>query len=93
MNHLEKKNETDIDSLKKGLKEFLKNNKLILKTQQRFRSERHNVFTEQINKITLISNDAKRMLSIDSIEMYVHGTSKHLVNEKDEIKCNNIIKQ
>ena len=33
------------------------------------------------------------MLSIDSIEMYADGTSKYLVNEKDEIKCNNIIKQ
>ena len=31
------------------------------KTQQRFKSERHNVFTEEINKIALSSNDDKRM--------------------------------
>ena len=31
------------------------------------------------------------MQSIDSIETYPYGTSKHLVNEKEEIKCNNII--
>ena len=31
----------------------MRNNKSILKTQQRFKSERHNVFTEEINKITL----------------------------------------
>ena len=30
--------------------------------------------------------------SIDSIETYAYGTSKDLVSEKKEIKCNNIIK-
>ena len=39
-----------------------------MKTQQRFWSEEHNVLTEEINKITLSSNDDKRMQSIDSIE-------------------------
>ena len=34
-----------------------KNNKLIIKTQQRFRSEKHNVFNDEIDKIALISND------------------------------------
>ena len=29
----------------------MKNKKLILKTEQRFKSERHNVFTEETNKI------------------------------------------
>ena len=33
----------------------------MLKIQQRFKSERHNVFTEVINKIALSSNDDKRM--------------------------------
>ena len=57
-------------------KEFIRNNKSILKTQQRFKSERHNVFTEEINKIALSSNNDKRMQSIDSIETYAYGTSK-----------------
>ena len=35
----------DVDSLREDKKEFAKY-KLILKTQQRFKSERHNVFTE-----------------------------------------------
>ena len=42
INHLEK-NKIDVDSLE-DQKEFIKNNKLILKTKQRFKSERHNVF-------------------------------------------------
>ena len=89
MNYLEK-NKIDIDSIK----EFIKNNKSILKTQQRFKSERHNVFTEEcFYKIALSSNDDKRMQSIDLIETYAYATSKDLVSDKEEIKCNNIIKQ
>ena len=66
--------------------------KLALKTQQRFKSEKCTVFTEEINKTALSSNDDKRMQSIDSIEVYAYGTSKDLVSEKEDIKCNNIIK-
>ena len=33
------------------------------------------------------------MQSIDSIETYAYGTRKDLVNEKEAIKCNNIIKR
>ena len=33
------------------------------------------------------------MQSIDSMETYAYGTSKYLVSEKEEIKCNHIIKR
>ena len=65
----------------------------MLKKQLKFRRERHNVFTEEINKIALSSNNDKRMQSIYSIETNACGTSKDLVIEKEEIKCNNIIKK
>ena len=55
-NYLEK-NKIDID----GIKEFIKSNKSILKLQQRFKIEKHNVFSEEINKIALNSNDDQRM--------------------------------
>ena len=32
------------------------------------------------------------MQSIDSIETYAYGTSTDLVSEKEEIKCNKIMK-
>ena len=51
VNHIEK-NKIYIDRIKKNHKEFIKKQKSILKTQQIFKSERHNVFTEEINKIT-----------------------------------------
>ena len=30
---------------------------------------------------------------IDSIETYAYGTTKHLASDKEEIKCNNMIKR
>ena len=57
-------------------------NKAILKTQQRFKSERHNVFTEVINKIALSTNDDKRILAIDSMETYRCGTNKDVRHVK-----------
>ena len=72
---------------------MIRNNKSILKTQQRLKSRRHNVFTEEIDKITLISNDDQRIQSIDSIETYACGTSKDVVSEKEVITCNNIMKR
>ena len=79
-----------IVSLKKRLERIHKSNKLILKT---IRSERHNVFTEEINKIALSSNGDKRMKSIDSIERYAYGTSKDLVSEKEANRCKNVTKR
>ena len=61
--------------------------------QQRFKSEKLNVFTEGINEIALSLIDDKRIQSIHSIETHTHGATKDLVNEKDKIECNNIIKQ
>ena len=62
--------------------EFIKNNRVILKSQERFRSKKHNVFTGDVDKISLSANDDKRIQSIDSIERYVYGASKDLVCEK-----------
>ena len=42
-------------------KDFLFNDEIILKSQQRFKSDRHEVYTEEINKTALSSNDDKRL--------------------------------
>ena len=42
------KNGVNTDDLKTNYEQFVKHNKLTLKTQQRFRSKSHNVFTEEI---------------------------------------------
>ena len=78
INHLER-NKTDVDNLKEDHKEFVRNNRLILKTHQRFRYENHNVFTEEITKIALSLSDDKVTQSIDSKEAYACKTCKDLI--------------
>ena len=46
------------------------NDEIILKSQQRFTSDCHNVYTEQINKIALSSNDDKRLQKFDKVMTY-----------------------
>ena len=74
-----------------NLKEFAKN-KLILKPQERFKSERHNVYTEVINMIALYSNDHK-MQSIDLTKTYAYRTSIDIIYVIEKIKCYNIIQR
>ena len=46
-------------------KNCLQNDSIILRPQQRFESELHNVYIEKINKIALSSNDDKRLQTLD----------------------------
>ena len=46
-----------------------------IKIKQRFKSERYDVYTEEINKIALSSNDDKRLQTFDRITSYPYGTS------------------
>ena len=48
---------------------------IILKSQQRYKSEKHNVYTEEVNNIALSSNDDKRLQTFDKITSYPHVTS------------------
>ena len=56
-------------------KDCLLNGKAVLKSQQRFKSEGHDVYTEKVNKIALSSNDDKRLQTFDKITTYPYGTS------------------
>ena len=57
-------------------KEFNKKNKLLLKSQQGFWSEKHIIFTEEVSKISSSANNYKRIQSVDSVETYANGTRK-----------------
>ena len=82
-----------MNSLRENYKEFVKNKKLILKLHERYRSQKHDVFTGEVNNIALSGNNDKRIQSIDSVELCAYGTSKKLVCKKQKVKRNNIIKQ
>ena len=75
--HQEKK--TDVRRLKENNEEFIKKNKAILKSQERFISEKLNVFIEEVHKVALHAKDNIRIKSIDSMETYAQGTRRDLV--------------
>ena len=47
--------------------------KVLLKSQQRFVSKKHDVYTEDINKVALSNDDDKRIVSSDNIANYPYG--------------------
>ena len=47
-----------------------KSKKKLLRSQQKFKSKRHNVFTEKVNKIALSFNDDKRLQSFYKVKSY-----------------------
>ena len=59
----------------KNYKDCNFNNKTIPKLQQRFKSDYHNVYTEQINGIVLSINDNKRLQTFDKITTHPYGTN------------------
>ena len=61
----------------------LLNNKIILKSQQRFKSDYHNVYLEQINKTALSSNDDRRLQIFDKMTTHPHGTNAFKVCESE----------
>ena len=61
-------------------KNCLLKDEVILKSQQRFISKKHDVYTENINKIALSNNDDKRIVSSDKITSYPYGyKGKHAI--------------
>ena len=64
-------------------KVWLFNNKTILKLQQIFKSSHHEVYTEQINKITLSSDHNKRLQRFDKVTTYPYRTNAFKVCESE----------
>ena len=56
-------------------KNCLMNNKVTLNSKQRFKIKLHDVYTEEVNKIALSSNDEKRLQTFDKITSYPYDSS------------------
>ena len=67
-------------------KDCLLNDKVILKSQQRFKSDHYKVYTEENNKIALSSNDGKRLQTYDKITTYPYGTNAFKVCESEMLE-------
>ena len=59
------------------------NDKTILKSQQRFKSDHYDVYTEDVNKIALSSNDDKKLQTFYKITTCPYGTNAFKVCESE----------
>ena len=66
-------------------KDRLFNDTVILRSQQRFKSDYHEVYTEGFNKIALSSNDDKRLQTIHRVTTYPYGTNDFKVCESEMV--------
>ena len=62
-------------------KDCLYNGEVILKSQRRFKSDHHKVYTEEVNKIALRSDDDKRLQTFDKVTTYPYGTTNEMIKK------------
>ena len=62
----------------------------MLRSQQSFKSERRNVFTEIVNKIALSSNYDQRLQSSDRNASYPYDANPGKVSKKELLQYRNI---
>ena len=74
-----------------NFKDCLFNNKNVYRSQQRFKSYNHDVYTEEVNKIALSSNDDKRLQTFDRITTYPYGTNAFKVCESEMLMLKRFI--
>ena len=54
-----------------------------MRSQLRFRIDHHHMYTEEVNKIAVNSNDDKRLQTFDRVTTYPHGTNAFKVCESE----------
>ena len=59
------------------------NNETVYRSQERFKSYNHDVYTEEVNKIALNNKDDNRLQTFDRIRTYPYGTNAFKVCEND----------
>ena len=67
----------------KNYGDALFNDEVITRSQPRFRSDHHKVYTEEVNKIVLSSNDDKRIQPFDKVTTFPYGTNTFMVCENE----------
>ena len=73
-----------------NFKDCLLKNKTILKSQEIFKSEVHDVFTQKVKKKALANNDDKRLQTYDGITTYPYGASARKVCKTELLSKLNI---
>ena len=60
---------------------FLFNGEVILKSQQKFKSDHYKVYTEEVNKIALSSDDDKRLQTFNRVTTYPYGSEMMVMRD------------
>ena len=84
-----------------NFKNCLFNHKTVYRSQLRFKSYNHDVYTEEVNKIVLSNNDDKRLQTFDGITTYPYGANAFKVCESEMLmvkdlflkNCNEVVLQ
>ena len=72
----------------KNYVDALFNDEVIIRSQQRFRSDYHRVYTEQVNKIALSINDDKRIQKFDKVTTFPYGANVFKVCDNEMLSKN-----
>ena len=67
----------------KNYKGSLFKNEIVLTSQQIFKSDHQRVYTVEVNKTVLNSNDDKRIPTFDKVTTYPYGTNDFKVCENE----------
>ena len=73
-----------------NFKSCLFNNKTVYRSQERFKSYNHDVYTEEVNKIALRNNDDKRLQIFDEITTYSYGTNALKVSKSEMLMAKDL---
>ena len=66
-------------------------NEVLLRAKHQFRSDHHKVYTEEVNKIALSSNDAKRIQTFDKVTTYLYGANAFMFCKNEMLFKNKCI--
>ena len=66
-------------------------NENVYKSQHRFKSCNHDVYTKEVNKIALSCNDDKRLQTHDKITTYSYGTNAFKVCKSEMLNSKRFI--
>ena len=72
-------------------RDSLFNNNMIMCSQMRFKSDHHDIYTEEINKIVLNYTDDKRLRTFDGIMTYPYGSNAFKVCESEMLSKKKVI--
>ena len=71
--------------------DYVLNNKDVYRSQQKFKSYNYDVYTEEVNKTALSSNDDKRLQAYDKITTYPYGTNAFKICESEILNHKKLI--